>query len=146
MAIEQDEAERVGREGKRPDRRHRRGRRQRSCPDPYSRFGEDAYPDPGHQQTLDERGARSPSRASVEDEEAEGVDEAIAQHVERVTQERRRPRPDPRAELDREHHQAGEQDDPQNAGLALAQRRQLQSLAFTTIAHESSSFRVSGGR
>jgi hypothetical protein len=81
-----------------------------------------------------QRDACLPPGAAVYREQAQHVDQRIAEHVDRVGLQRGRPRDQPCAELDEEHPGVDQQHDHQHAALVLLQRERGDLLALVRAA------------
>lgn len=88
---------------------------------------------------LDQRCAGAPSQASVEDVEAEPVNEGVTEHVQRVGEERGGSGQEPCAKLDAEHDDVDRQDARQDTTLAIPQHSEFQRLGFAAFVHRLAS-------
>ncbi len=88
-----------------------------------------------HDHALERSGARPPGSASVEDVEAEAIDQRVAEHVERVAEERSRARGEAGAELDDKHGEVDREDCNQYATLPLAEGGDLAGFRLAALIH-----------
>lgn len=88
MTQEKDEASYVRRQGKEANSTHCRGVRRYVRGHLEDTFDQDSETKEHHDDALHHRGSRAPDRSTVEDVQGDGVDGRVAQHVERLTQER----------------------------------------------------------
>jgi hypothetical protein len=114
----QHEADQVGGEGQQANTAHHLGSGHDVPHYLVDDLGEHAQAEGRHQRALEEGGARLPVDAPPDHVEAEAVDDRVAEHVDRIGQQRGRPGREARAALGHEHGRVDPQDQKQEPALA----------------------------
>jgi len=135
MSIEQGETYDVRRERKRPDGAHRLDVRHDGIKDLVHGFGQNGDSKREHERAFRQRSPRLPPKRPRQHEQAESVHECVADHVERVGEQRCGMSQDARDTLDHEHQRVNRQDYPQHAAVAFAKGGDLAVLVFATASH-----------
>jgi hypothetical protein len=137
VAVQQREADGVAGERERSDAAHGRSMGHAAGEELVGGLDEDAHSEEHHHEALGLCGAHTPELGAVQHVEAEPVDQGIAEHVERVAQERGRLGEPAGRELHGEergvHGENGAKDTP----LALAELGEVPLLGLTAVVHRT---------
>src|SRR3989338_1593159 len=102
---------------------------------PVNRLPQDEKGKQRHDDALEQGGPGFQARAARDDIEAEAIDQRIAQHIQRIGQQRQGARHKPGRQLHHEHDGIDNQYPLERRALAAAQRVKLESLVIATIGH-----------
>src|SRR6185436_10206824 len=122
VAPQQSQTDEVGDQGQQAHGAHRLDAWRQPARQLQRHLHEDPHAEGRHDQPLQEGGPGLPHRAPADRVEAEAVDDGVAQHVDRVGEQRRRARGQTGSALEQEHRGVDPERDVQHAALAGGNR------------------------